>query len=76
MIEEEKAERAKQGMVEAAFIAWQTGESKMPFAKYLRQLGLSDDAPELTAEQKTILTAKGLSVADKIRAAVKAGKIA
>lgn len=73
MIEAEKAEQSKQMMIAASFAAWQTGAGeKMTFGLYLKRLGLSDSEPELTAEQKQILTARGLDIAERIRAATRA----
>jgi len=63
-------------MIAASFTAWQMGAgNKMNFAMYLKQLGLSEAEPKLTDDQKRILEAKGLAVADRIREAVKAGKV-
>lgn len=77
MIEEEKAEAIKNQMIAASFTAWQLeAGGKMGFAEYLRQLGLSDSEPKLTEDQKEILTSRGLDVADRINAAVKAGRVA
>jgi hypothetical protein len=76
MIEEEKAEAVKQSMIAASYTAWQMGEARMSFPLYLKKLGLADSEPELTAEQKEILTARGLDVAERINQAMKAGKTA
>jgi hypothetical protein len=76
MIEEEKAEAVKQGMVAASFTAWQMGAGeKMSFAVYLKKMGLTEAEPTLTDEQKDILTAKGLSIADRIKSAMQAGRV-
>jgi hypothetical protein len=76
MIEEEKAEADKRAMVAASYTAWQLGAGeKMSFPLYLKKLGLTESETALTDEQKEILIAKGLHTAERIRAAVDAGRV-
>jgi len=80
MIEAERAERFKNTMTGAAFVGWQLGQQsgslkkELPFSKYLRLFGLSDDPPPLDPEQRKAVTARALATAKKISAAFKAKK--
>lgn len=79
MIDAEKAERIREQMTAAAFTAWQlgAGEKGGSFRSHLRKMGLVQDEENtpLTPEQKQAAEKRGLDIAEKITAAVKAGKV-
>lgn len=69
MIEHEKAEEYKDKMVAATFMAWQMGAgSGKSFSDYIRSMGLLENEPELTEEQKDNMARFAIEKAERIKA--------
>jgi len=67
IIEELRAEDAKNQLVSAAFVGWQSGAGgKKSFGEYLKSMGLSEKAAELTDEQKKAIADTALRRAKQI----------
>jgi hypothetical protein len=75
MLDRQRQETEKAGMVSAAFNAWLMGAGqKLPLKKYLKQFNLIDPEPEITPEQKEAIKNEAISKADKILRAFRRGK--
>jgi hypothetical protein len=68
MIDLEKRDSAKNQLIAAAFMAWQTGagEQNMGFTKYLERFGLVEPEAPLTTEKKEKIAARSFSKAAQI----------
>jgi len=68
IIDELRAEDAKNQMTAAALVGWQSGAGgKKTFGDYLKSLGLTDKGPKLTPEQKKRISKQAITKAEAIR---------